>query len=613
MRKEIETKIESLRREFPLLSKKSADYIFNALVVQTLFFKNPANTLEQGNLQKIIVDGQKDGGIDCILNDLDSEDSDMVFIQCKYQESLPLEDIKAALDKMHGAYLNLINAKYSYYKEELISQYTECQYEMTDSAKVKFILCTSAPQSGTKIKSITNYFSTIIGDNTNIVLEIYFEKDIVEKIIEFDSLRRTVSSGTIKIDEANNYLVYREEKDTENAIVVNGSAWSIKQLYSQHHLALLSKNLRFFVKAKEIDSEIKKSIDIYKKKFWYKNNGITIICEKFDVSGKEIHLFGFSIINGGQTTTLIGMNDGISEQNDFYLPIKIIAIQGETEKDRQQFVFDIAIATNSQKAIKKSDLKANEPEQLLFGTEIRQKGVFYRTKRGEKIPPTYTDKNKNLDLLKASKLGLAGIYLMPGTARSKPSIIFDDNTTYYEGLFIRNRENAALSIKDLLYIDVYFDSKFRKEYANNTKQLKRVSFANNARTLCLAYSGFLSKKLNGGFTEEQIKTICNFDYKDEKSIKNVQKILSDPSAMNGVFNKKAYENLDELENKLYKIFSFVCKQGASIFDSVSQDETIDESNWLKKDVSFYRIIANSYDDLQELIETNSELFRIFIK
>ena len=114
MRKEIETKIESLRREFPLLSKQSADYIFNALVVQTLFFKNPANTLEQGNWQKIIVDGQKDGGIDCILNDLDSDDSDMVFIQCKYKESLPLEEIKAALDKMYGAYLNLINAKYSY-------------------------------------------------------------------------------------------------------------------------------------------------------------------------------------------------------------------------------------------------------------------------------------------------------------------------------------------------------------------------------------------------------------------------------------------------------------------------------------------------------------------
>lgn len=614
MRSEIQNKIESLRKEFQFLAKKDADYIFNAVAVQTIFYKNPSNTLEPGTLKKIIVDGVHDGGIDCILTDLDSDESDMVFIQCKYFENLPLEQIKAALDKMYGAYLQLIEAKYSYFREELVSQYTECQYEMTDNARIKFVLCTSAPQSGTKIKSITNYFQSIIGDNTNISLEIYFEKDLVEKIIEFDSLRRTVSSGSIKIDAANNYLCYSENlDDSYNAVIINGSAWSIKQLYSKHHLALLSKNLRFFVKSKDIDQDVRNSINVFKKKFWYKNNGITIICEDFEISGKEVHLYGFSIINGGQTTTLIGTHDGINEKNDFYIPIKIISIQGTSEEERQKFVFDIAIATNSQKAIKKSDLKANEPEQILFANEIRQKGVFYRTKRGEAIPITYKDKTKNLDLAKASKLGLAGIYLMPGTSRSKPSIIYDENTTYYEGIFIKYRDNSTSSIKDLLYLDNYFDSTFKKQYAKSTAQIKRVTFANNSRTLCLAYAGFLSKLLNGEFTDKQIDTICNCDYKDEKSVKAVQKILSDPSKMKGVLCKAAYENLDDLESKLYRIFSFVCKQGAQVYGSVSQEESVDESSWLKKDVSFYKIIANSYDDLQDEIKEHKGWFEIFIK
>lgn len=613
MKQEIENKIKSLRKEFPFLSKESNDYIFNAVAIQTLFYKNPSYPLEAGYLKDMIVDGKGDGGIDCILNDVESDYSDIVFIQCKYYESLPFEQVKAALDKMYGAYLQLSEGKFSGFKDSVVSQYTICNYEMEDNAKVRFVLVTSSPQNGIKIKSINNYFNSIIGGNTNLKLEVYFEKDIVEKIIEFDSLRRTVSTGTIKLDNANNYLGYSENSDEDNAIIINGSAWSVKQLYSMHHLALFSQNLRYFVKSKNIDSDIKKTIDSYKKKFWYKNNGITIICDNFEISGKEVHLSNFSVINGGQTTTLIGLHDDINEHNDFYLPIKIIKIQGETEEERQKFIFDIAIATNSQKSIKPADLKANEPEQVLFAKELRQKGIFYRTKRGEPIPSNFKEKNKNLDLPKASKLGLAGIYLMPGTSRSKPSIIYSDDTSFYEGLFIKNRDNCTSSIKDLLYLDNYFDTVFKKEYQTKNKQAKRITFANNARTLCLAFSGFLAKYLNSEFSEDQINMICNLDYKDEKEVKKIQKILSNPSKMKGIFNKNAYDNLDLLEEKLYKIYSFICKKGFSMYEIIGSEEIIDESSWLKKDLSFYRILSNSVDDLSEEIEAYPEIYNIFKK
>ena len=101
------------------MAKKDDDYIFNAVAVQTLFYKNPNNILEASNLQKMIVDGSNDGGIDCILNDPDSDESDLVFIQCKLHDCLPLEQIKAAIDKMYGAYLQLEEAKYSYFRDEL--------------------------------------------------------------------------------------------------------------------------------------------------------------------------------------------------------------------------------------------------------------------------------------------------------------------------------------------------------------------------------------------------------------------------------------------------------------------------------------------------------------
>lgn len=140
-----------------------------------------------------------------------------------------------------------------------------------------------------------------------------------------------------------------------------------------------------------------------------------------------------------------------------------------------------------------------------------------------------------------------------------------------------------------------------------------MTFANNSRTLCLAYCGFLSKYLNNEFNDNQLYEICNFDYKDSKEVKNVQKTLSNPTKLKGIFNQHVYENLDVFEDNLYKIFAFICKQGFSVFETVNVEETTDESNWLKKDVSFYRIIANSFDDLREMIEENGSVFQMFKK
>lgn len=615
MEKEIINKLDSLRQEYSFLAKKDNSYILNACVTQVLFYKNPSNILGENDLKNIIVDGTNDGGIDCILNDLDSDYNDMVFIQCKYYEKIDRDTIRDALSKMYLTYMNLLEKKFSNFKDDLISQYTDCNYEMEDGSLVKFVFCTTAPKNKIKEKEIQKNFKDLIGDY-NIKLEILFEDDLIDKIIEFDSLRRTVSAGKIILDKAKNYLIYNEDESDlyDDAVIVNGSANSIKELYSKHHLALFSQNLRFFVSSKNIDKDIKKSISDYKRKFWYKNNGITIICDDYDISGKELKLKGFSIINGGQTTTLIGKNDLINEKNDFYLPIKIIKIQGDNDEDKQQFIFDIAIATNSQKAIKPADLKANEPEQVLFSNIMRQNGVFYKTKRGEVIPNDYKEKYKNCDLAKASKLGLAGIYLMPGTSRSRPSIIYDDKQPYYEGIFGKEkRDDSALTIKDLLFIDNYFDITFKKEFAGKTTKTTRITFANNSRTLCLSFAGFLSKYLNNKFKEDEIKKIVNADYKTENDIKEVHKIFINSPNVSGILNKRAYEDLDLLRSKLYEVFSFICKQGSIVYSNIDPKEKTNESNWLKSDTSFYKVIAETFDDLNEEIEKDHETYSIFKK
>lgn len=209
-------------------------------------------------------------------------------------------------------------------------------------------------------------------------------------------------------------------------------------------------------------------------------------------------------------------------------------------------------------------------------------------------------------MAKAAKLGLAGIYLMPGTSRSKPSIIYAEDQEFYHKLFNENRENNAKIIKDLLYLDNYYETKFKKNYQSSSTHKNRIAFSNNARTLILAYCGFLSKIINNKISPEGKAIISNLDYKNELEIKKVQKLLSCSACSERIISKEAYEDMDKLENNLYRIFSFIVKIGAAEYRRLSDEEKTNETNWLKKDSSFYRIISGSLDEIIEEISEKEE-------
>ena len=169
-----------------------------------------------------------------------------------------------------------------------------------------------------------------------------------------------------------NWLCYGDK-----AVIVNASAFSIKTLYAQHNIQLLSKNLRYHIAGREIDQGINETIRTAPESFWMKNNGITIICDDFEPDGREVRLRNFSIINGGQTTYMLHKNPNINQEEDLYLPCKIIRNDGETEDERNNFSLAIAKAANTQKPIKAVDLKANAPEQMRFSRVMREEGIFF--------------------------------------------------------------------------------------------------------------------------------------------------------------------------------------------------------------------------------------------
>lgn len=410
-----------------------------------------------------------------------------------------------------------------------------------------------------------------------------------------------MESGKLHIDCSDNYLIYSDNE----AIIVNVSAFCIKELYGTHALTLLSKNLRYHVAGANIDKAIRTSIQTSPDDFWFKNNGITIICDDFTVSGTEVKLKHFSIINGGQTTYNLYKSRDLNKENDFYLPCKIIKIRGNSEDEKSHFVLEIAKATNSQKAIKQIDLKANSPEQVRFANTMREAGIFYQTKRGEVVPKEYKEDYKNTDLGEVGKLCLSAIFQLPGTSRNKPSTLY--NPEYYEIIFNGNQQKISKLTKQLLYMDSYFKNhfldKFDKNNESNPNASELIPLAHNARTTCIAFTAFASRYYYENIDTVQLKDIFNH-FSDESYSNYLYDVFKNIDSINTFFPDELYQNKDKFDMVLYKIYDVIIKSGRKVYSSEHKhDSSLNESNFLKKDSNYYSILKIEWDNLSEKIQS----------
>ena len=597
----IRSKINYLKETYPSLRQKAEDYAFSALCVKSDYYKNPALDFNDSVINNMIVDGTNDGGVDALLSDPNSDDANLVLVQSKFHQKISYEEVVNAITKMVRFYNDMKEGNYGDVQNKVVKRFLNLDADVGEESKVVFVLYISAPRNGIRSSRYENAFKTLIKNSDKYILRVFFDEDIRETIKEAESRRPDVESGKLYIDCSNNYLAYGDDE----AIVVNASAFCIKELYGIHALTLLSKNLRYHVSGANIDNAIRDSIQNSPDDFWFKNNGITIICDDFKVSGTEVKLKHFSIVNGGQTTYNLYKSKHLNKDNDFYLPCKIIKIRGDSEDEKSKFVLDIAKATNSQKAIKQIDLKANSPEQVRFANTMREAEIFYQTKRGEIIPKEYKEEYKNTDLAEVGKLCLSAIFQLPGTSRNKPSALY--NPEYYEIIFNGNQQKIARLVKQLLYMDFYFKNSFLNKFDNNSESNPNsnelIPLAHNARTICIAFTAFASRYYYGNIDATKLKDIFNH-YGDDSYSKYLYDIFKDIDSVSSFFPEDLFRNKDKFDDVLYKIYDAIIKSGRKRYSSEHEhDSSLNASNFLKKDSNYYSILKIEWDNLSEKIQS----------
>lgn len=372
-------------------------------------------------------------------------------------------------------------------RKELGTIFGDEDYKISSTKPLKIRLITNHnPKTIVNKRAITKALQAMKPEHDYVTYHISFGLDIEYEIMEIENPKEYVDEAVIKLDAPNNFMRF----GAEESLIVNISALSLKNLYVQYgYRGLFAQNLRYYVKNAKIDGNIVESIQEHSENFWYYNNGIILICDNYIIDGNSILVQNFSIVNGGQTTKLVGETDFTQ---DFCIQCKIIKNKYQSDDDRLEFIANVAEASNTQKPIKGKDLIANRIEQRLLKKQLADAGIYCQIKRGEKVnKKLYPAAWQNTTNEELGQFLLSFVYQKPGTARgSKASIC--GNKERYTLLFEKKYNNGFLS--DLLKIKAYY-----KLWANYIKKtddgsdVYKVGLVNNGMFFMTAIIGAVCK------------------------------------------------------------------------------------------------------------------------
>lgn len=220
------------------------------------------------------------------------------------------------------------------------------------------------------------------------------------------------------------------------------------RLYEKHKDKLFQLNVRYYLGENKINKKIIESASnpVVRDKFWFLNNGITIICDEYEKititsENLKLKLENFQIVNGTQTTRCIyeaykktGNVDGIK------VLVKIL-------KAGKDLAEKITESTNSQNPVNSRDLRSNDNIQRLLERSLLDRGYYYQRKRNQ-----YIDKlqDKVIDNLLFAQIYYSFYLGKPHEARNQRAKLFGDDSVYSQ-IFTPELEPEKVIFLHLLY------------------------------------------------------------------------------------------------------------------------------------------------------------------
>ncbi|GGY89407.1 AIPR family protein [Pseudoduganella plicata] len=168
---------------------------------------------------------------------------------------------------------------------------------------------------------------------------------------------------------------------------------SLKEWWKKHGKSLVSSNIRHALGSTEVNNEIRLSAASFPQKFWYFNNGITLIANDVakapaGAASRSAGVFSFkgaSIVNGAQTVSSLAKVDD-TPLGQVRVPIRVIVLKDAPA----EFGQEVTRTNNLQNRVEPRDFVAQDPEQKRLRQEMAIEGIDYQFVRSDDVVATAT-------------------------------------------------------------------------------------------------------------------------------------------------------------------------------------------------------------------------------
>jgi hypothetical protein len=206
-------------------------------------------------------------------------------------------------------------------------------------------------------------------------------KTVKLEVMDIERLHRHWSEGKPRDELVVNFedisgtalpcvYVPSEESGYDYALtVLPGEA--LRYIYEKYGARLLEANVRSFLSATgKVNKGIRDTLRDNPERFMAYNNGIVLVADEArlgrttDGGPGLLWLKGMQIVNGGQTTASIYFSKKKTpsiELKNVRVPAKVIILRSADSIAEEGLIADISRYSNSQNAVKLSDLSANKP------------------------------------------------------------------------------------------------------------------------------------------------------------------------------------------------------------------------------------------------------------
>ena len=339
---------------------------------------------------ELLTDGGQDAGVDGLhVGEVEDGEFMITIFQGKYK----VKDLSGTANFPENGVqkaINTIQVLFDHARKVALNKRIEPKIEEIRSLirdayipTVRVILCNNGASWTNEAQRWLTDAEKSYGDKVNFA---HFNHDSIVKILQ--------RSKSVDTQLVLNGKAIIEDMNFLRVLIGRISVQEIHRLFTMHGDKLLERNIRRYLglHSNRVNLAIHETLTDPAKsdKFYFYNNGITVVCDKFDYNAfqkedYQVQVKNMQVINGGQTCRTIQetLNDSTLQSlspESAYVMIRIYQL-AETEKD--DFVRDITYATNSQNPVDLRDLKSNDELHKQLEMGIQDLGYTYKRQREE--------------------------------------------------------------------------------------------------------------------------------------------------------------------------------------------------------------------------------------